>query len=74
MAGLTSSRSSPVSAVFPSHRKRRCAMATTLSHGASAMQHVTEYIKLRVLAAIDLAEGRSIRERIRAVSARPFLD
>ena len=38
------------------------------------MQHVTEYIKLRVLAAIDLAEGRSIRERIRAVSARPFLD
>ena len=38
------------------------------------MQHVSEYVKLRVLAAIDLAEGRSIRERIRAVAARPFLD
>lgn len=38
------------------------------------MQHVTEYVKLRVLAAIDLAEGRSIRDRIRAVAARPFFD
>ena len=38
------------------------------------MQHVTEYVKLRVLAAIDLAEGRSIRDRIRAVAARPFVD
>ena len=38
------------------------------------MQHITEYVKMRVLAAIDLAEGRSIRARIRAVAARPFLD
>lgn len=38
------------------------------------MQHVTEYVKLRVLAAIDLAEGKSIRERIRAVAQRPFVD
>ena len=38
------------------------------------MPNITEYVKLRVLAAIDLAEGRSIRDRIRAVAARPFLD
>ncbi|MDI1247464.1 MAG: DDE-type integrase/transposase/recombinase [Lacunisphaera sp.] len=38
------------------------------------MQKVSEYLKLRVLAAIDLAEGRSIRDRIRAVAARGFAD
>jgi transposase InsO family protein len=38
------------------------------------MQKVSEYLKLRVLAAIDLAEGRSIRDRIRAVAARAFAD
>jgi transposase InsO family protein len=38
------------------------------------MQHVTEYIKLRVLAAIDMAEGRFIRDRIRAVAERVFMD
>jgi transposase InsO family protein len=38
------------------------------------MQKVSEYLKLRVLAAIDLAEGRSIRDRIRAVALKPFLD
>lgn len=38
------------------------------------MQKVSEYVKLRVLAAIDLAEGRSIRDRIRAVAARGFVD
>lgn len=38
------------------------------------MQKVSEYLKLRVLAAIDLAEGRSIRDRIRAVAARVFAD
>ncbi len=38
------------------------------------MQKVSEYLKLRVLAAIDLAEGRSIRARIRAVAARGFAD
>jgi putative transposase len=38
------------------------------------MSNPTEYVKLRVLAAIDLAEGRSIRDRIRAVAARPFVD
>jgi len=43
-------------------------------HAGRAMSNPTEYVKLRVLAAIDLAEGRSIRDRIRAVAARPFLD
>jgi transposase InsO family protein len=38
------------------------------------MQKVSEYVKLRVLAAIDLAEGRSIRDRIRAVALRAFAD
>jgi transposase InsO family protein len=38
------------------------------------MQKVSEYLKLRVLAAIDLAEGRSIRDRIRAVALKPFFD
>lgn len=38
------------------------------------MQKVSEYVKLRVLAAIDLAEGRSIRDRIRAVALRGFAD
>lgn len=38
------------------------------------MQRVTEYVKLRVLAAIDLAQGRSIRDRIRTVAGRVFVD
>lgn len=38
------------------------------------MQKVSDYVKLRVLAAIDLAEGRSIRDRIRAVALRAFVD
>lgn len=38
------------------------------------MSNPTEYVKLRVLAAIDLAEGRSIRDRIRAVAQRAFVD
>ena len=38
------------------------------------MPKVSEYVKLRVLAAIDLAEGRSIRDRIRAVAAHAFVD
>ena len=38
------------------------------------MQKVSEYVKLRVLAAIDLAQGRSIRDRIRTVAARAFAD
>lgn len=38
------------------------------------MQKVSEYLKLRVLAAIDLAQGRSIRDRIRTVAACAFAD
>ena len=38
------------------------------------MQKVSEYVKLRVLAAIDLAEGRSIRDRLRTVAGRVFID
>jgi len=38
------------------------------------MKKVSEYLKLRVLAAIDLAEGRSIRDRLRAVALKPFFD
>jgi transposase InsO family protein len=38
------------------------------------MNRASEYTKLRVLAAIDLAEGRRIRDRIRVVASRPFED
>ena len=36
------------------------------------MRIPTEYVKMRVLAAIDMAEGKTITERIRAVSALTF--
>ena len=38
------------------------------------MKNPTEYVKMRVLAAIDMAQGRSIRERIRKVSELTFED
>jgi transposase InsO family protein len=38
------------------------------------MRNPTEYVKMKVLAAIDLAEGGTIRDRIRAVSQRAFED
>lgn len=38
------------------------------------MRNPTEYVKMRVLAAIDMAGGKTITERIRAVSALTFED
>ena len=38
------------------------------------MRNPTEYVKMRVLAAIDMAEGKTITERIRQVSALSFED
>lgn len=38
------------------------------------MKHPSSYLKMRVLGAIDLAPGRSIRDRIKAVSETPFVD
>lgn len=38
------------------------------------MKHVTPYLKMRVLGAIDYAEGKTIQERIRKVSAFIFTD
>jgi transposase InsO family protein len=38
------------------------------------MHHSTAYLKMRVLGAIDMAEGNSQRERIRAVSRMTFTD
>jgi transposase InsO family protein len=38
------------------------------------MRNPTEYVKMRVLAAIDMAEGKTITERIRAVSELTFED
>ncbi|MCC5807756.1 MAG: hypothetical protein JJU00_15635 [Opitutales bacterium] len=38
------------------------------------MRNPTEYVKMRVLAAIDMAGGRTITERIRQVSALTFED
>ena len=38
------------------------------------MKRVTEYLKIRVLAAIDFAIGRNIRDRIKQVSKMVFTD
>lgn len=38
------------------------------------MKNPSEYLKMRVLGAIDMAEGSTQRERIRAVSAMTFTD
>ena len=38
------------------------------------MKNSTEYVKMRVLAAIDMAEGTTITQRIRAVSELTFED
>lgn len=38
------------------------------------MRNPTPYLKMRVLGAIDMAEGNTIRDRIRAVSQTPFTD
>lgn len=38
------------------------------------MRQPTEYLKMRVLGAIDMAEGKTQRDRMRAVSAMPFTD
>lgn len=38
------------------------------------MRNPTEYLKMRVLGAIDMAEGKTQRARIRAVSAMTFTD
>lgn len=38
------------------------------------MQKVSEYTKMKVLAAVEVAGGKTIRERIRAVSEMTFLD
>lgn len=38
------------------------------------MSNPSEYVKMRVLAAIDLANGTTIRDRIKAVSEKSFVD
>ena len=38
------------------------------------MRNPSDYLKMRVLGAIDMAEGKTQRERIRAVSAMTFTD
>jgi len=38
------------------------------------MKNPTPYLKMRVLGAIDMAEGNSIQARIRAVSQMSFTD
>ncbi len=38
------------------------------------MKHPSSYLKLRVLTAVEYAEGKTIRERIKAVSTQQFLD
>ena len=38
------------------------------------MKRPSEYLKVRVLGAIDLAEGRTIRDRIKSVSQMTFTD
>ena len=38
------------------------------------MRNPTPYLKMRVLGAIDMAEGKTIRDRIKAVSQMTFTD
>lgn len=38
------------------------------------MRNPTAYLKMRVLGAIDMAEGKTIRDRIKAVSQTTFTD
>ena len=38
------------------------------------MRNPTPYLKMRVLGAIDMAEGKTIRSRIQAVSRMNFTD
>ena len=38
------------------------------------MKHPSSYLKLKVLGAIDYAEERTIRERIKKVSYSNFID
>ena len=38
------------------------------------MKHPSPYLKMRVLGAIEFAEGRSLIARIRQVSGMPFVD
>ena len=38
------------------------------------MRNPTAYLKMRVLGAIDMAEGKTIRDRIKAVSQMTFTD
>ena len=38
------------------------------------MRNPTPYLKMRVLGAIDMAEGKTIRARIHAVSQTTFAD
>ena len=43
-------------------------------NGGDSMKNPSEYLKMRVLAAIDMAEGKTITARIRAVSELTFED
>ena len=38
------------------------------------MRNPTVYLEMRVLGAIDMAEGKTIRDRIKAVSQMTFTD
>ena len=38
------------------------------------MRNPTAYLKMRVLGAIDMAEGNTIRDRIKTVSQMSFTD
>ena len=54
-------------------RRKRTLVKNCLD-GIAVMRNPTEYVKMRVLAAIDMAEGKTITERIRAVSELTFED
>ena len=57
----------------PQH-KTQADFGEKVRDGGAPMRNPTEYVKMRVLAAIDMAEGKTITERIRAVSALTFED
>lgn len=54
--------------------KRQWDFVQNRLHGMWLMRNPSEYVKMRVLAAIDMAQGKTITERIRCVSEMTFED
>jgi hypothetical protein len=59
---------------FPDLRQRRRREDQLVLYFPKFMRNPTTYLKMRVLGAIDMAEGKTIQARIQAVSRMSFTD